>query len=152
MFVTPLGKVIGAIPIVPVVAVVTLSGGSVTRVGVNLVTASIIISGDGTIWGWGFPGGIQQFAAATDWIIPSDFADSSYEVRYINHTGEPIILANDFAIEGTWVDIGPWQSLAISTADQPFTAKTCTFDLQIRKDGGEVLATGSYSLSATRVL
>ncbi len=148
MFVAPLGS---AVVETPVSFVVTLSGATITAiVTIGISQAKLWVIADGTLWEETSNGGSVQLDAETDWIIPNEDADSSFDVRYINHVGDELVQWDDFSVEGTWVDISVSRQLVLITAfDGP--DKTCTFDLQIRKDGGEVLATASFTLTTTRI-
>jgi len=144
MFVAPLGS---AIPDNPVVSVVTLSGETISSSGNGVVVAKLWIKLDGTLWKETRMGSVQ-IDAGTDWIIPNEYADSSYEVRYVNHSGAPLLVWDDLSIEGTWVDLSISRQLILF---EPMVGVLqCTFDLEIRKDGGPVLATASFLLSARR--
>jgi len=149
MFVSPLGS--SGTPVVPVTSVVTLSGENIVSFGIGAVWATLWINADGTLWKQTSDGGSTQIDAATDWIIPNEDADSTYEVRYTNHGGLPLYQLGDIAVEDTWVDLSETRMLTFVTwtiSGEPLIA---TFDLEIRKDGGDVLATASYSLSAHRL-
>ncbi len=150
MFVSPLGSAAGA----PFVSNVTLSGETIFSVGPGYTRALLWIMADGTMWRDTYLGSIQ-IDAATDWVLPNEHADSSYEVRFINLTtsGTLIVAGYDlfvpFADENVWIDLSENRAMIVWTAneDNPIQAG---FDLEIRKDGGAVLATAHYQINARR--
>ncbi len=146
MFVAPLGSTVASSP---AAEAVNLTGATIASVGNGYTVAIFYILADGTLWKYTRQGGTEQIDAGTDWIIPNEDADSTYDVRYTNHVGDPLVLYTDIAVEGTWVSMGIGWSLHIFTADDEAPV-TCTFDLQFRKDEGDVLATASFTMSATR--
>lgn len=149
MFVSPLGS--SGTPVVPVTSVVTLSGETATSFGIGASWAMLWINADGTLWKQTTNEGSEQIDVATDWIIPNEDADSTYEVRYTNHTGLALWPLDEFAVEGTWVDLSETRRLSLVSWTVSGLPRTCTFDLEIRKDGGDVLATASFTLSVHRL-
>ena len=150
MFVIPLGGPSDNVP-APVAALVTLSGESIFSVSAGGVSVAILhVVADGTLWKQTTNEGSVQLDVATDWIIPNSAADSSYEVRYTNHTGNTAQFTSS-APEDVWID------LSVSRFFQLFAFpggifRTATFDVEIRKDGGAVLATASFTLTASKIL
>lgn len=151
MFVSPLGTAAGA----PFVSNVTLSGEIISSIGPGYTRAVLWIMADGTVWADYYSLGSIQVDVATDWIVPNEHADSSYEVRFTNLTtsGTMVVAGYDlfipFADEGVWIDLSENRSMIAWTANA-LNPISVTFDLEIRKDGGAVLATGSYALNARR--
>ncbi len=152
MFVMPLAST----PPAPVASAVTLTGATIAATGTGVVMAVLYINLDGGLWKYQSPDGSSQIDEATDWIIPNGDADSSYEVRYTNFvftTGNPVTAGYQhfYAImaEGEWIDLSATRQLTLFTADIGNPVGV-TFDVEIRKDGGAVLATGSFVQTATR--
>lgn len=131
--------------------VLTLSGEvlSVSEIGVN-ATAQFFVNTDGTVDRRTNLGAFVQIDAATDWIIPNDFAPDDYECRYTNLTGDALS-APTSAAEDVWraLSLGNF-SFTQFDSDPAAGGKSSTFDIQLRKGAGPVLKTGSYTLSATR--
>lgn len=81
---------------------------------------------------------------ATDWIVPNFANDNLYEVRVTNVvqlTGSGLFTSEPVAVD-TWIAI---------SADREWTVAAdgnVQFDLQIRYNGGPVLATAQYTLGA----
>ncbi len=152
MFVTPFaGPSVNTPP--PTPAVVTLTAHQVFSVSAGGVSnARLHIVADGTMWRQTTHMGSQQINAATDWIIPNLSApDSSYEVRYINLVTQSLPQFSAFAAENVWVDLSESRFLQVY-AWPGGIYRTATFDLEIRKDGGAVLATASFTLTASKLL
>lgn len=146
MFVMPFTSPDIAVP-APALDVVTLTGAAVSSESPGLAIARLIIASDGELWKYESQNGFQQIDAGTDWLRPIlTQIDPTYEVRYINHTGNAVVQFGDIGTEGTWADMSESRELFFLSA---ITDLSCTFDLQIRKDGGAVLATGAFSLDIT---
>jgi hypothetical protein len=111
--------------------------------------AGVYINADGTVDSYTESAGLNQIDVATDWIIPNGDADSSYDVRITNVVWTQ---GSSFDVEAAAEDV--WISLAFNRGweihdlvlNGPW--KDVDFDIQIRKDGGAPLTTGSYNLVA----
>lgn len=123
---------------------VTVSGESVTGLKLSgTATAGIRVNADGTI-DKNQNGIYSQIDAATDWIIPNGSASSLYEVRVTSVTGS---FSNAAAAPNTWINLGSnreWNVIQVGEG-----SSTASFTLEIRYDGGAVLDSGTYFLTAT---
>jgi hypothetical protein len=131
-------------------AVVTVSGELITHFTTGATaTAGVRVNTDGTIDK--LVGAVYtQIDASTDWIIPNIEASSTYEVRITNVSWTQ---GSSFDTEASPAEV--WISMAAnrewSIVDATSTglgAKSLTFDIEIRYDGGAVLDAGSFSMSA----
>jgi len=145
VFVSPLGSA-GTV-VTPVTSVVTLTGATISAAGINrVIIARLTLVPDGTTWRYTHLGS-QQINAATDWMIPNEDASPLYEFRYTNHVGDALSYTGDISVEGTWVDMSEARHLGLRES-RLFQTSDCTFDLEVRLDGGDVLATAEYHLTA----
>ncbi len=91
-----------------------------------------------------------QIDASTDWIIPNGDANSTYDVRITNvvwTSGSAFFV--EAAAEDVWINLGSNREWSVQ--DNTGTAagsKDVSFTVEIRKDGGAVLDSATYSLSA----
>lgn len=146
MFVMPFTSPSANVP-APTPDAVTITGATISSVSPGLVLARLQIVNNGELWKYTSQNGYEQLSASTDWLRPILIQiDPTYEVRYINHTGNAVVQFGDIGIEGTWADMSESRELFFLSA---LNNLSCTFDLQIRKDGGAVLATGAFSLDIT---
>jgi hypothetical protein len=114
-------------------------------------TLSLIFKADGTVR-WRRDNGAElQLYADTDWIRPTYTADNTYFVRVTNVV---IVDGSGFSaaaeVEDTWIDLGADRLWAVS-APEGENNEAVTFDVEISKPQGTVLATASYSLRATTI-
>lgn len=126
-------------------AVVTLTGTTIYGWKFNgSARAELRINDNGNAYKFTTNGGTSQIFGATDWVRPTSAAPGLYEVRYTNLSG-PSVSAT--------VGQGVWQSLASANfavwqiRSSPGTDSS-QFDIEIRLDGGPVLASASYTLEA----
>ena len=148
MFVMPLPDSSPANLPVPVPDLVTITGATISAtVSQGTPRAKLLIVQDGTLWRETTNGGSVQISVATDWIIPNSAASSLYEVRYTNKTGNILQFAA-FAEEDEWVAINASKEIS-QFAFRGGIFRTSSFDLEIRLNGGPVLATGFFTLNAT---
>lgn len=124
---------------------VTLSGEVIADIGGFPSTAAAFVDvlTDGTIQK---TEGVTetQIDGSTDWIIPNSAANSMYEVRFTNLVGDA--LTTPPAAEDVWVFITEKRSYGVfETTDN---TKVATFDLEIRLNGGPVLSSASYQVTA----
>jgi hypothetical protein len=127
---------------------VTLSGETVTDYHSPLpgtATAGIRFNTDGTVDKL-VDGAYSQIDSGTDWIIPNVDADSTFDVRCTNITSGS--WTSEAAAEDTWISLSANREWYVFTNGIPSTqACTCTFE--IRKDGGAVLDSATYTCTAT---
>ena len=121
---------------------VTLSGATVTHDSIGLCTAGIWFNADGTT-DRNVGGVPQQINSSTDWIIPNSDADSTYEVRVTNKTGDA--WDSSPIADGSWINLGTNRLWYIQVNGGTKTA-SCTFE--IRKDGGAVIDSATYTFNA----
>lgn len=127
--------------------VVTVSGETISSQGIGFQTATVIFRADGTTDKFTTQTGTTQIDVATDWIIPNDAADSTYEVRYTSLVGDAFTFFA--AAEDVWVDLGSDRQWGYrDTNSNFFVLKTGTATFEIRKDGGAVIASATYSITA----
>lgn len=122
---------------------VTLSG----ETGItDLVTgaAQVSINADGTMSK--IEGLVEtQIDAATDWILPNDFADSGrYEAKWTYVSGD-LPASGTMPLQNTWYPLGVVDRTIGLSGSPPYTA-SCTITLYI-KAGGTVLSQADYSMS-----
>jgi len=133
-------------------AVVTLSGEAIASVGVVNQVASLRILNDGTMQKGTTGGGFVQIDSGTDWIIPNASADSTYDARIVSTPP-----TNDFdnkpVANGSWISLGTTRTWDIGdTSSGDGSRATGNFTVEIRKDGGAALDSGTYSLDAEKVI
>lgn len=90
-------------------------------------------NGGGVVW--------TQIDAATDWIIPNDRAESTYEVRYTNRVGTPDFTTQAGA-EDTWIDMSTQRTWLWNET----TSGNKTFDADFEMRRG---SSGAAETSAT---
>ena len=133
--------------------VITLSGETTIAfaIGGSNADAHIKIDNDGNVYEQTNFGGYSQVDTVTDWCRPTTSSPGLYEVRYTN-------LINDAIFTGTAAE-DAWHSL--SSGDfilrqrqlgGGFATTTSTFDIEIRYNGGSVLASGQYTLTCNTEL
>jgi hypothetical protein len=131
--------------------VVTVSG----ELNINDASASrtcragIRVNSDGTIDKY-LNSTYTQIDSSTDWIIPNGDADSTYDVRITNVVwafGSSFDV--EAAAEDAWIDLGFSREWSIEDSSSGGAGKKrVTFDVQIRKDAGAALDTGTYQCEA----
>ncbi len=130
--------------------VVTVSGESINDVaaGARLYRAALVFRTDGTV------DKIEnttttQIDSSTDWIIPNGDADSTYDVRYTSNVGDALHSSTSLS-EDTWGAMSTDRFFEQRTND--IEQKTSTFTIEVRKDGGSVIDSASYTLNVERLL
>ncbi|MFW6027791.1 MAG: hypothetical protein ACOC91_03190, partial [bacterium] len=124
---------------------ITLSGHSVSAVSINESAAAILrIDDNGYMYSKKNNDPYVQIDSETDWIRPTSEAPGLYEVRYTDHSGDPIN-----GTENSWYSLTSGAEFWINRTSPG--KNSATFRLEIRRDGGPVLASGFYSLSAEYV-
>lgn len=127
---------------------VTLSGEPVSAVMINATAqAAIRIDDYGNMYLQKNFGSYAQVDTATDWVRPASKAPGLYECRYTNHSGDPVSATK---AEDTWHTLSTSEFI-VSISMTAEGTKSASFTLQIRLNGGPVLASGSYSLTATYI-
>jgi len=131
--------------------VVILTGGLIadTRTDGNSF-AGIRVNDDGTIDKRTSLGGYQQISASTDWIIPNVLADDTYDVRIVNvvwNAGSSFWI--QAAGENVWTHLGFPREWSVIDTDPTATGnQDVEFTLQIRRNGGSVIDSASFQLTA----
>lgn len=128
--------------------IVTLSGENIeTSEDLGPVAARLWINADGTL-DKEESGVRTQIDSGTDWIIPNAAASSLYEVRFTNLAGSIQAGSTDLT-EDVWQSINADFRISTFRSGASGNGQTvATFDLQIRFNGGPVLATGFFTLTA----
>ena len=123
--------------------VVTLSGETVLDdITGGTKIAGIIFRADGDVLSLiGAVG--TPIDTATDWVRPSSFADGTYEVRYTSPTGTWTTSA---AAENTWISLSTDRQWDVRQGSGSTKVNSVTFE--IRKDGGAVLDSATYTCTA----
>ena len=151
MFVAPLGS--SGTPFASVTDAVTLTGATINATGNGYVLAQLWIAIGGNVFKYESPTGTSQLGVGTDWVKPDTSPNPLYEVRFLNFvTTGPAAQTGGLqgVVEGVWETVLPLgRGVFCFTADQA-KPTTLTLDVEIRLDGGPVLATASYTLKATR--
>lgn len=137
---------------IPAPAVVTLTGATITGVysgGGPFYTseAALFIRADGTTDKLETGSGTTQINSATDWIIDNESASGDYEVMIHEDSGTLNRPFQD-AID-TWLSLSVDRDWGVDRASSAPGTKTCTATLSIRKNGGPVIDTAVYVLTAT---
>lgn len=127
---------------------VTLSGEAVSAVSASVATAQLKIDDDGKVYKQSNGGGWTQIDAVADWVRPISAAPGLYEVRFTNLTGAALDSAT--ALEDVWHSLSSSDFVMTQSRGASGTDGS-TFDVEIRENGGSVLASASYTLSATVV-
>lgn len=99
-------------------------------------------------------GTVTQIDAGTDWIVPNTDASSEFECRVTNvvwDAGTPGFAAQG-AADDVWVDLSTDRTWLVLDTDQGGANKWVNFTLEIRKNGGSVLASNTYYLRASWLL
>jgi len=84
-------------------------------------------------------------AISTDWVVPHGEADSTFEGRITGLTGDAFTTGPTV---GTWFELSTirtWELVQDETGEL-----SNSFTLEVRKDGGAVLDSAVYNLTATR--
>jgi hypothetical protein len=122
---------------------VTLSGGVVYYVGIAYPISRLQVRADGTLYEQRNNGTPRQLNAALDWIKPNFYADSTFDVRITNVvwiSGSPAF-NGQAAAPDTWIDLSADREWSVHDGQ-------VKFDIQIRKDGGPVLASQKFSINS----
>jgi len=91
-----------------------------------------------------------QIDSSTDWIIPNGAASALYEVRITNIVdigGDTLTWETGSAARDTWLAISSnlqWKVLAAGPGGAD--SHGAQFDMEVRFNGGAVLATGAYEI------
>lgn len=125
---------------------VTISGETISDTGGAPARATVIFNTDGTV-DKRESTTVTQIDSATDWIIPNVYAGSLYEIKYELDSGDALTETN--MVVSTWADMGTTRTMGYATSDPGTESGTIT--VSIRFNGGPVLDTGQYVLSATEV-
>lgn len=90
-------------------------------------------------------GAFIQMETSAGWLRPTSSAPGLYECRFINKSGDGITTS---ATENTWSDLTADYEFYILDTSFDDGAQTATFTVEIRLDGGSVLESGVYTISA----
>ncbi len=131
------------------VGTVSVSGEAIGSIGVGSQLVRLDFLAVGTVFAFSTQLGNNQIDSATDWIIPNGEASSDYEVRYTTHTGDAFTI---FATtENNWINIGANRSYGFIDSDPGgFFFKFASAVFEIRKNGGPVLDSATYTFFANR--
>lgn len=132
-------------------AVVTLSGETVNAFAfMNDARAELELRTNGNMYREVNNGGATQIDSGSDWIRPVSASPSLYETRYTNRTGD-LLHAGTSSGEDGWRDVSVGTYFWVQQDSTPTAGgEDSTFDIQVRFDGGSVLASTSYRLIADR--
>lgn len=134
--------------------IVTLTGATIsasdptpsfdTTVGIRFNPDGTVEEGtsiDGAAITW------SQISAGSDWIFPTDYADSSYEVGYTNLVGTPGF-DTEAAVEDAFVDLGTqrvWTWNETNSGNDSWSV-----DFRIRQNGTQLaIATFTFQIDNT---
>jgi hypothetical protein len=127
---------------------VTLSGEATfdSRTSPTDSYARIRIDNDGNVYESADSGSpsYSQVDTATDWLRPAGNAPGLYEVRFTSATNTPTFAT---ATEDTWHSLSSGD-FTIYNSETGIGTKATTFTIEIRHNGGSVLASASYTLTA----
>jgi hypothetical protein len=126
---------------------VTVSGEVVTHLvgSSGTAIAGIRFNSDGTV-DKRVGGTYTQIDSGTDWIIPNGDADSTYDVSYTGASGTWSVQAST---EGTWTNLGADRLYYVTATGGTGIPKSITCTFNIRKDGGSVIDSASFTCTAT---
>lgn len=132
-------------------ATVTLTGASIFYWDdVDPPTTKLIVRRDGRVAKARFTAQ-TILSPDTDWIIPNFANDDLYEVRVTNvvvEAGGGVAFSFASAAEDTWIALSADRSWEVD-APSLGGVKRVSFDLEIRYNGGAVLASARYTLTAS---
>jgi hypothetical protein len=136
---------------IPTPATVILSGATITGVDsgggpVYTSDAALFVRADGTIDKLETGSGTTQINSSTDWIIPNGSASGDYQVMIHEDSGTLNRLFQDKI--DTWLSLAGDRDWGVFRSISAPGSKTCTVTLSIRKNGGPVIATAVYVLTA----
>lgn len=128
---------------------VVIVSGAALSTGINFESPAektLKVDNDGNIYQRNNTAAYNQIATSTDWIRPTTSAPGLYEVRFTNKSGDTIFTTK---AEDVWHDISTGDFTWI-IQDTTFDdgANTATFTVEIRLDGGAVLDSAAYTISA----
>lgn len=111
-----------------------------TSTGIGLLE----IRTDGTLWKreGGTP---TQLNSGTDWIIPNGSANSAFDVKWVNVSGDVANNGNMLGDEDTWHAVSTMRSIGYE--DSVTSLREGVVRISIRKGGGAVLDTGDFEFS-----
>ena len=138
----------------PAEDVVTVTGGSgflfeASNTGAN-AEVFLKFTSDGDVFVKKNSGSYTQRASTTDWVVPATNAPGLYEIRFTNASGDTTYLSSTQAVD-VWEDFSATDYiLSIFDSSPNFGGKSATFTIEIRLDGGAVLGSGEYTISADR--
>lgn len=120
-----------------------LSGEVVNSTAAATNDCDVAFRADGTVDTVTTQFGTVQIDNATDWIIPNGAANSTYDIRYINLTGDAFFTSS--ASENTWIDLGSDRQWGLRLTGTGSDSTTVTFE--IRDDHGTTVASAEYTFN-----
>ena len=131
--------------------IITVSGDTLSAGNTDAdSTQSLRFVDDGDVREKKNSGSYDLISETTDWLRPSSSAPGLYEVRFTSISGD----TGDFSATtsvNTWHDFssGSWTG-TVTDSTIFFGGKSVTFTIEIRLDGGSVLDSAAYTLTADR--
>lgn len=122
--------------------VVTLSGETI--VDSDQGSALVRFNTDGTV-DKVLTGVSEQIDSGTDWIIPNGAAQSLYEFKWDQVSGDPMNSGN-MSVEGTWYALSTNRSVGLSVGVP--IADSGVITVSVRYNGGAVIDTANYDITA----
>jgi len=125
--------------------VVTVSGETISHTvsQPSDAVAGIRWNADGTV-DKKVGGTFSQIDASTDWIIPNGAGDSSYEVRHTFTSGASF--TTEASAVNVWIALGSDRLYELLEGGESTQTRVCVFE--IRKDGGAVIDSATYTFTA----
>lgn len=129
---------------------VTVSGENITdfRTSPTDSYARLKVDDDGNMYKSTDTGSASwsQIDSSTDWIVPEASSPGLYEVRFTGASNTP---TSSTAAEDTWHSLSSGDFIIYNSETTNGTAtKSTTFTIEIRYNGGSVLDSASYTLTA----
>lgn len=128
---------------------VTVSGASIAdyRESPTDSYARLKVDDDGNVYrslDTGTPSWVQ-IGTVDDWVRPTTSSPGLYEVRWTGATGT---VSSSTVAEDTWHSLSTSDFTIYNSFIGPIGTKSTTFTIEIRLDGGSVLDSASYTLTA----
>jgi len=99
---------------------------------------------DGTLWKreGGTP---TQLNSSTDWVVPNGSADSNFDVKWVDLSGDGANSGNMSADSDTWLAVSTMKSIGFE--DSVTSLREGVITLSIRRNDGAVIDTGNFEFS-----
>lgn len=122
----------------------SLAGEAIEHSSNGTATAGVRINSDGTM-SKREGSSYSQIDSGTDWVIPNGASsDPDWEVMCEQNSGDT--LGGGSAALDTWITLATMQWYVQESSDK--SSKSANLTLSLRWNGGDVLATGVYTLFA----